>query len=79
MAAADLTFIAEQLKRIQFDLHDLRNQSVRLERRVSETSLDMGIVVKLEVSNGMMRLEDKLDRIIDDHERRLAKLEDAAP
>jgi hypothetical protein len=92
MTEVTLDFIGEQLKRIQAELAAMRGESreireisvhaldnsYRLEHRLNELTSDIRVTVKLEVSKAMMRLEDKLDRIIDDHERRLTKFE-AAP
>jgi hypothetical protein len=67
--------IPELLRELRGELLAMRTQVLRVERRLNEVSSDIGVVVKLEVSNAMLRLDDKLDRIIDDHERRLTKLE----
>jgi septation ring formation regulator EzrA len=86
-----LEFIGERLEHIQAEqtamraeLREIKEISIdafehshRLERRLNELTADVGVTVRLEVSKAMMRLEDKLDRIIDDHERRLSKLETA--
>jgi hypothetical protein len=67
--------IPELLRELRGELLAMRTQVLRVERRLNEVSSDIGVVVKLEVGNAMLRLDDKLDRIIDDHERRLTKLE----